>query len=96
MLDDITRKYLGDQVIHPHKKTGSVLKATHIPGLKQIGSSLKEITRPNPTYNTLYEFLTDPVYAQKVLKKKSTNLKELMPKHQGYLAQLMGVANNQD
>ncbi len=96
MLDDITRKYLGDQVIQPHKKTGSVLKATHIPGLKQIGSSLKEITRPNPTYNTLYEFLTDPVYAQKVLKKKSTNLKELMPKHQGYLAQLMGVANNQD
>ena len=59
-LRDIVSRYLGSEVEQPLKFYKYVPKAP----LKSVISNL---TRLNPNYNVLQEFLTDPAYAQKVL-----------------------------
>ena len=87
MIDAISEKYLGPQAIKKYPI------ASKIPIIKRFADK----TIPNPNYTTLHEFLTDPVYAKKVLKKrKGVGFKDLKPEHKGHLAQLLGVVNNQD
>jgi len=87
MIDVISEKYLGPQAVKKHPI------ASKIPFIKKFADK----TIPNPNYITLQEFLTNPVYAQKVLKKKKgVGIKDLKPTHQGYIAQYLGLVNDKD
>lgn len=66
-LRDMVSKYLGNEIEQPLK----YLK--YVPKLP-LKSEISNITRLNPNYNVLQEFLTDPVYAQKVLNLESRTL----------------------
>ena len=59
-LKDIVSKYLGSEIEQPLKFYQYIPKAP-------FKSVVSNMTRLNPNYNILQEFLSDPVYAQKVL-----------------------------
>ena len=59
-LRDMVTNYLGPEVQQPLKI------AKYIPKLP-FKAEISNMTRLNPNYNVLQEFLTDPSYAQKVI-----------------------------
>jgi hypothetical protein len=91
MLDEITARYIGNPTV---KKNPSI---AYIPVLNKIFKSAAEATKPSPKYDVLYDFLTDPVYAQKVLKRqKGISLRDLKPTHKGYIPQTLQAISDED
>jgi len=91
MLDEITARYIGNPTV---KKNPSI---AYIPVLNKIFKSAAEATKPSPKYDVLYDFLTDPIYAQKVLKRqKGISLRDLKPTHKGYIPQTLQAISDED
>jgi hypothetical protein len=91
MLDAITKRYIGEQTVKKHPIIA------HTPIINKVFKGAAKATKPNPKYDVLYEFLTDPVYAQDVLKQKPIfDFRRLKTSNKGYVPQALQLRMQDD